>query len=92
MRVEVAALVPGVTVAGENEHVVWAGRPLQAKEVGALKPLAGAMDTVVITVPPVPATVPEEGLRLRAYEGAAALVMVIVTDAEDDPVNDASPA
>ena len=37
VRVEVAGLAPGVTLAGENEHEAKAGRPEQDNETALLK-------------------------------------------------------
>jgi hypothetical protein len=64
VSVLVAALVPlGVTFAGENEQVVNAGRPEQAKLTCWLNPLEGV--TVIVVVPDdPPVTVREVGLNV----------------------------
>jgi hypothetical protein len=52
----VAAVLPlGVTVAGENEQVLSAGNPLQAKLTWLLKPPDGVTDITVVPLAP-PAT------------------------------------
>jgi hypothetical protein len=44
------ALAAGVTVAGENEQVVYAGRPEQARLIGWLNP---PLELAVIVVDPL---------------------------------------
>jgi hypothetical protein len=61
-RVLLAAFPPGVTVAGENEHLLRAGSPEQDKETGRSKLLASGV-TSTVKVPDWPwLTVKLDGL------------------------------
>jgi hypothetical protein len=52
VRVVVAALAPGVTVAGAKVQVASEGRPLHAKLTAAAKPPAGVTESIVVPVWP----------------------------------------
>lgn len=50
--VVVTTVVGPCPVAGEEEQVVSAGRPLQVKVIAVVKPVDAMMPTVVLPVPP----------------------------------------
>lgn len=91
VRVEVTALVPGDTVPGEKEQAAFTGSPLHERAVAELKPLDGDTETVAVTVPPAPETVPDDGLKLRVNEGVGAET-VTVTAEEVEAAKFVSPA
>lgn len=91
VSVAVAALPLGVTEFGERVQVVCAGKLEQVSDVAVLNPLEGVMETVLVSVPPAPEMVPEEGLRLSVKEGVAEVVTVIVAAAETEAAKEVSP-
>ncbi len=91
VSVVVEALVPfGVTEAGLNEQVLFAGRPEHVKLVDWLNPPTGVSVSVDVTEPPW-LTEPLVGLRDRVKSAAVAAVMVTTTAEEDDAAFAESP-
>jgi hypothetical protein len=79
VRVVVAALPEGVTVAGLNAHEAPAGNPEQAKLTAALNPFCGVIVSVVVPVPPA-LSVSELGEAANVKLGGGRLI-VYVADA-----------
>jgi len=75
VKVEVAAAPLGVTLAGLKRHVAFAGNPLQARLVAALKPLIGVTVTVMVAVLPF-VTVPLVGVSEMEKSGAGSALTV----------------
>ena len=90
VRVVVAAVPLGVTVAGLKLQVEFAGNPEQANVVAALKPLLGVMVTVVgVDAPLAMLALDEDRESVKPDTGA---VTTTVTAPEIDGALLASPA
>ncbi len=72
--VVVTAALPGVTVAGVNEHRASSGKPLQAKETACAKPFVGVTVSAVVAVP-LDATLPMAGASESVKPGGAAVMV-----------------
>jgi hypothetical protein len=91
VRVVEAAAVPlGVTVAGENEQVLYAGKPVHAKLTWLLKPPDGVMVMAVVAVLPW-ATLPLAGLSEMLKSAGTEAVTVTVTAEEVEAAKFAFP-
>ena len=91
VRVVVAALLPGVTVAGANVQLASEGKPVQAKLTCWANPPAGVTVSVVVPLLPAAAIAMLLELAPRVNDGGTAALTVMLTAAEVEAVKLVSP-